>query len=451
MPLLDKNMTALVWFRQDLRLTDNPALYHASQESDNIILLYVLDESTPWPIGKAQRWWLHHSLHELKKQLKKDNITLTLKRGDAHHIILATCEQHHVSFMYWNRCYEPFSIERDTNIKNDLKSKGINVHSYNGSLLHEPWDILNKQGTYFKVFTPFWKTCCLTSVDTRILPKPKIKQKIVVAGDAIDDWNLLPTKPDWSTGFKQWHPGELQAQKQLNDFITERLQQYSHGRDFPALHTNSRLSPYLHFGEISPKQIWHTIKSLSVHEPHLENPAEYFLRELGWREFSYYLLYHFPSLPHENFKKEFDHFKWSHDMSRLSAWQKGETGYPIVDAGMRELWHTGYMHNRVRMIAASFLVKDLFIDWRHGATWFWDTLLDADLANNSMGWQWVAGSGADAAPYFRIFNPTLQSKKFDPQNDYINRWIPNLNNYPAPVVNHDKMRQLALEYYKKLK
>ena len=445
-------MTALVWFRQDLRLSDNPALYHAAKAHDDIILLYVFDDTTPWPMGAAQRWWLHHSLMALQKQLKKSNIALTLKRGDARKILLALCEQHHISAVYWNRCYEPDAIARDSKIKEQLKDKQISVQSYNGSLLHEPWQILNKQGSYFKVFTPFWTACCLSPIDATILPKPKLTQKTRVPSDNLDDWHLLPTQPNWAIDFsKHWQPGELHAHQQLNTFIEQQLQGYTTKRDIPASNATSYLSPHLHFGEISPKQIWHTIKSLEALQPHLENPGEHFIRQLGWREFSYHLLYHFPKLPEQNFRSEFDHFKWSTNKKLLTAWQQGNTGFPIVDAGMRELWHTGYMHNRVRMIAASFLVKDLLIDWRHGAAWFWDTLVDADLANNSMSWQWVAGCGVDAAPYFRIFNPTLQSKKFDPQHEYIRRWIPDLNNYPKPIVDHDEARKMALAYYKRLK
>lgn len=443
--------TAIVWFRQDLRLTDHPALHHAAREHDDVILLYILDDSTPWPMGRAQRWWLHHSLIALQKQLKKSQLILTLKYGNAHHILSSLCKTHKVTSVYWNRCYEPFIIERDTKIKKNLKNSGVDVHTYNGNLLHEPWEILNKQGTHFKVFTPFLKKSFLMPIEYTIYPKPLIKQQTLIDSDVLDSWKLLPTKPNWASDFDTlWTPGELGSQQQLDHFIENDLQEYSRNRDIPAINATSKLSPHLHFGEISPKQIWHAIKSITIQKPHLENSAEHFLREIGWREFSYYLLYHFPQLPEKNFKKEFDHFAWSNDQSRLLAWQKGETGFPIVDAGMRELWHTGYMHNRVRMIAASFLTKDLLIDWRHGAAWFWDTLLDADLANNSMSWQWVAGCGADAAPYFRIFNPMIQTKKFDPENAYIRQWIPDRKNYPDPIMDHDKARKIALAHYKML-
>lgn len=443
--------TAIVWLRQDLRLTDNPALYHAVRQHDDVILLYILDDSIPWSMGRAQRWWLHHSLTELQKQLKRYQVKLTLKSGNPQDILITICNLHQISSVYWNRRYEPFNIEHDTEIKKKLINLGITVHTYNGYLLHEPWEILNKQGNYFKVFTPFWRTASATSVSSHIYPKPSLKQQCIVDSDMLDDWKLLPHKPNWAVNFDTlWSPGELAAQKRLDYFIINLLQDYPKNRDIPAVDATSRLSPHLHFGEISPKQIWHAIKNISLQKPHLENSAEHFLRELGWREFSYYLLYYFPNLAEKNFKKEFDHFSWSSNTSHLKAWQRGNTGFPLIDAGMRELWHTGYMHNRVRMIVASFLTKDLLIDWRYGAAWFWDTLLDADLANNSMSWQWVSGSGADAAPYFRIFNPILQSKKFDPLESYIQRWIPDRTNYPEPIVDHATARKIALEHYHRI-
>lgn len=475
--------TALIWFRQDLRLTDNPALHNAVIENENILPIYILDETSPWAIGGAQRWWLHHSLISLQEQFKKHGLELILKKGNPQKILLAICQEEKINRIYWNRCYEPAVIQRDVEIKKKLTARNIKVQSYNGSLLYEPWEITNKQGGYFKVFSYFWKTCCCCLKHEKILAMPKFKnkfnQKKIIKSEKLEAWNLLPSTPDWASGFHHlWQPGELGAQKKLKYFISDLLVDYSIKRDFPGHQATSGLSPHLHFGEVSPRQIVSVIKPIENHTIILSAQCEHFLRQLGWREFSYHLLYHFPDFPEENFQKKFNHFPWSDHKNLLSCWQKGQTGYPIVDAGMRELWQTGYMHNRVRMIVASFLTKDLFIDWRHGAKWFWDTLLDADLANNSISWQWVAGSGVDAAPYFRIFNPVLQGEKFDPQGKYVRHWIPELSklpnkyihqpwkapqnileaagialgkNYPNPIVNHDLARREALSIYSKLK
>lgn len=465
--------TALVWFRQDLRLADNPALFHAATENDSIIPLYILDTTSAWSPGKAQQWWLHHSLVALQDQCKKLGLTLILKKGNPRQILLDICREQTITAIYWNRCYEPAAIERDSAIKIELVSQGIKVQSYNASLLHEPWQISNKQGDYFKVFTPYWNKCNQLPLNTTILPIPPLKQVSTLKSDDINAWNLLPSHPNWAQGFDAiWQPGELPAQQKLKQFTSELITDYADNRDFPEIDATSKLSPHLHFGEISPKQVWHRIKLAEVYDA---ISCEKFLRELGWREFSYYLLYHFPTLPSENFQPKFNTFAWADDQTSLSCWQKGLTGFSIVDAGMRELWHTGYMHNRVRMIAASFLTKHLLIDWRLGAEWFWDTLVDADLANNSMNWQWVAGCGVDAAPYFRIFNPILQGEKFDPNGVYIRRWVPELtalpkeyihqpweapdiiqqkagviigSDYPKPIINHSFARKRALERYR---
>jgi deoxyribodipyrimidine photo-lyase len=468
---------AIVWFRQDLRLTDNPALYYAAKQYSHILPLYILDENLPWSPGAAQQWWLHHSLHALQQQFKKLGLTLILKRGAPSKILLSLCKEHKIAAVYWNRCYEPAVIERDKSIEEDLNKNAIKVTSYNGSLLIEPWEISNKQGSYFKVFTPFYNQLNRQIIIGTPLPKPNLKRMNNIQSDQLSSWQLLPTKPNWAIGFERiWQPGELAAQEKLDDFIAQNLVNYTSDRDFPAKNGTSELSPYLHFGEISPKQIGHCIKQ------EVENTFSYqveqFLRQLAWREFSYHFLYHFPGFPEENFQKKFDYFTWATNKKLLNAWQRGQTGYPIVDAGMRELWSTGYMHNRVRMITASFLTKHLLIDWRKGAKWFWDTLVDADLANNSMGWQWVAGSGVDASPYYRIFNPILQGKKFDPDGQYVKQWVPELKqlsnkylhqpwqasskilkiaginlgkDYPKPVVEHDFARNRALQYYRKLK
>lgn len=466
--------TALVWFRQDLRLTENPAFFEACTQHDRVLPLYLLDGKNS-SLGAAQSWWLHHSLLALKDSLsKKFRLNLILRQGSPLDIILEFINTLSIDTVYWNRCYEPLTIERDKNIKTALKEIGIEVHSFNASLFHEPWTIHNKSNDFFKVFTPYWKTCRQT-----LFPKPvqeivKRPAGVDVVSDDLDQWGLVPTL-DWASQFPTvWTPGESGAKQRLESFIDHSLQGYQFNRDIPEKQATSYLSPHLHFGELSPWAILRAIENAKL-DAHCDlASADRFLSELGWREFSYYLLYHVPTLPSENFKHEFDAFPWQNDESLLLCWQKGMTGYPLVDAGMRELWATGYMHNRVRMIAASFLTKDLFIDWRRGADWFLNTLVDADLANNSASWQWVAGCGADAAPYFRIFNPVLQSQKFDPQGTYIRRWVPELvslgnniihapwesndatvlyNNlhYPRPIVNHHECRSKALNVYNELK
>ncbi|MBI2786475.1 MAG: deoxyribodipyrimidine photo-lyase [Legionella longbeachae] len=464
---------ALVWFRHDLRLNDNPAFIEASSHHQFVIPLYIYDKKNS-VLGGAQDWWLHHSLTSLNHSLMQLGLKLILRKGDPFEIILDLVKKISVSAVYWNRCYEPAAILRDKKIKATLLEGGIEVQSFNGSLLHEPWTIRNKNGDYFKVFTPYWKHCkqILNIQPARCLEHSP--SAIEVQSDVLGDWSLLPTIK-WAAQFsKYWTPGETGAQYKLHEFIEHHLNGYKKNRDFPIKNATSRLSPHLHFGEISPWTILRTIE-LAKLDPNCDlSSEEHFLSELGWREFSVYLLYHFPNLPYDNFRREFDAFPWQNDEQLLSCWQKGLTGYPIIDAGMRELWATGYMHNRVRMIAASFLTKGLLIDWRLGADWFLDTLVDADLANNSASWQWVAGCGADAAPYFRIFNPVLQSQKFDPDGSYIRHWVPELSqvesqsihapwesinsaqiylntNYPRPIINHHEARTTALSYYNQLK
>lgn len=467
--------TAIVWFRQDLRLQDNPAFFEACTQHDSVIPLYILDGKNN-VLGEAQAWWLHHSLQSLTRTLREQQgLSLVLRKGDPLTIILALVDLFSIDAVYWNRCYEPLSIERDKKIKSALQEQGTTVSSFNGSLFNEPWTIQNKSGDFFKVFTPYWRTCrqLLFSQPTKVLSRRQFIP-IEVTGDDLNDWGLLP-RLNWASQFSDcWTPGEAGAQQRLHNFITHHLYGYKTNRDIPEKQATSHLSPHLHFGEISPWCILNALEQAKLDPDCDLAGAEHFLSELGWREFSYYLLYHVPSLPHQNFKNEFDAFPWQNDEHLLICWQKGMTGYPIIDAGMRELWATGYMHNRVRMIVASFLTKGLFIDWRLGASWFLDTLVDADLANNSASWQWVAGCGADAAPYFRIFNPVLQSQKFDPAGVYIRRWVPelaSLNNdaihapwesvdsvsiyhqthYPKPIINHSEARAKALVYYKQLK
>lgn len=464
---------ALVWFRQDLRLNDNPAFIKACSHYQFVIPLYIYEEKNS-VLGRAQAWWLHHSLISLSHSLKQLGLNLILRKGDPLEIILDLVKSVSANAVFWNRCYEPTAISRDKKIKATLLEYGVEAHSSNGGLLHEPWTIRNKNDDYFRIFTPYWKHC------KRILNIPSPMQLmhlptgVEIQSDDLWEWKLLPNL-NWASRFADyWTPGEKGAQQKLDEFIEHHLNGYKKNRDFPIKNATSRLSPHLHFGEISPLIIVRVIE-LAKLDPNCDLiSAEHFLSELGWREFSIYLLYHFPNLPDHNFRGEFDAFPWHNEKQLLVRWQRGLTGYPLIDAGMRELWATGYMHNRVRMISASFLTKGLLIDWRLGADWFLDTLVDADLANNSANWQWVAGSGADAAPYFRIFNPVLQSQRFDPDGGYIRHWIPELSqlegqaihapwessncdniylntNYPKPVIDHHEARTRALSYYKELK
>lgn len=468
--------TALVihWYRQDLRVSDNPALSEAAKHG-TVIPIYILDDinSGNYAIGSAGRCWLHHSLVALNKQL---NQRLMVFRGDAVDILRSLCTQHNVKAVFWNRCYEPWRIRRDKAIKKMLRAMNVQATSYNGSLLWEPLHNLKADGSPYKVFTTFYKKGCLSSTAPIRPPLPK-PPSLKLANESIsevtiDDLQLLPHK-NWHSKFQtHWSTGEAGAQQTLETFIAESINRYKDGRDFPSANAVSRLSPYLHWGEISPHQLWYRI-SLHTDNEHIEHVK----RQLAWREFSYSLLFHFPTLVEKNLQTKFDAFPWQEHPQLLKRWQQGVTGYPIVDAGMRELWQTGYMHNRVRMIVGSFLVKNLLIHWRHGMQWFWDCLLDADLANNSVSWQWVAGCGCDAAPYFRIFNPVTQGEKFDPEGIYTRQYVPELSrldnkylfkpwsapasvlaragvrlgqDYPLPIVDLKTSRDHALSAFKSL-
>ena len=423
----------IVWFRQDLRLSDNPALHHAAETGAPIIPIYILDDENAGDdkLGGATRWWLHHSLDKLNESLSGH---LQFYSGKADEIIPQIIKDTDAETIYWNRCYEPWRIKRDKEIKTDLESQNITVKSFQASLLWEPWTVLKDDKTPYKVFSPFYKKGCLARSEQPRAPYPKpdnIEFHDVKSKTSLNDLSLLPTDIRWDQKMEQyWTIGEDGAQQRLHDFLDEGLNNYKDGRNEPSKANVSRLSPHLRHGEISPHQAWHATQERGTIEG-WERDRDHFLSELGWREFSYYLLYHFPTITWENLQPRFNNFPWlNEDNEDLERWKRGQTGYPIVDAGMRELWETGYMHNRVRMIVGSFLVKNMLTHWHKGEEWFWDTLVDADLASNNASWQWIAGCGADAAPYFRIFNPVLQSKKFDGAGIYIKQYCPELTKLP---------------------
>ncbi|HEV7370840.1 deoxyribodipyrimidine photo-lyase [Arenibaculum sp.] len=426
----------IVWFRQDLRLADNPALAEAARTGRPVLPVYVLDDDTPgtWRMGGAARWWLHHSLAALGRDLAALGCALVLRRGDPRAVLPALIREAGADTVFWNRRYEPFAIARDEAVKASLKAVGFTVRSFNAALLHEPWTVTTRAGGPCRVHSAFWRACLAKGDPPPPLPAPRKLLGAALPGDTLDAWRLLPDAPDWAGGLRAaWTPGEAGARQRLTDFLDGALEGYAARRDQPGLEATSRLSPHLRFGEVGPRQVWHAVLTASGVRGGRGGAAK-FLAELGRREFSYHLLYHHRGLPAVPLRPEFADFPWREDPEALRAWQRGATGYPLVDAGMRELWSTGWMHNRVRMIAASFLVKHLLIPWQTGEAWFWDTLVDADLASNAANWQWIAGCGADAAPYFRIFNPVLQGMKFDPEGDYVRRWVPELRGLPARHV-----------------
>jgi deoxyribodipyrimidine photo-lyase len=459
---------AIVWLRRDLRLADNPALHAACAAHDRVLPVYIHapDEEGAWAPGGASRWWLHRSLQALQAVLHGHHAELHLRRGDSLETLQALLKATGAEAVYWNRLYDPALVARDRRIKQALRAQGAQVHSFHGALWAEPWQIATQQDDPYRVFTPFWRNLRAQLPDASPLPVPSpLRGAQAEGGVSLASLALPPTIP-WDGGLADtWQPGERGAQALLELFADDAVGDYANGRDLPARHGTSRLSPHLHFGEISPRMI-HAGLQQRLAGRHVD--IEPYLRELGWREFAHHLLYHFPSTPTENFNPRFNGFTWARkDEARLERWRHGRTGIPLVDAGMRELWHTGWMHNRVRMVVASFLTKNLRQHWHHGAQWFWDTLVDADLANNSLGWQWVAGCGADAAPYFRIFNPVTQAQKFDPKGAYLARWLPELadvapalrhepwkdpallkrSGYPAPMVDLGESRKEALDAY----
>jgi deoxyribodipyrimidine photo-lyase len=445
-------MTTLLWFRADLRLADNPALANAVTRGEPVVPVFILDDedAQPWAPGGASRWWLHGSLEALDRDLRElGGPGLILRRGPAEAAIATLVAETGANAVVWNRRYEPWAVTRDARIKAALRAQGVEARSFNATLLCEPTDFANLQGQPYKVFTPFWKTLRATILPPVSIAAPKHLPPLAnaPAGDPLESWALRPTKPDWAGGLDVlWTPGEAGARARLDDFIASAMLAYRERRNLPGEAGTSRLSPHLHFGEIGPWQVWRATTTAAAAETGDPFPAgvETFLSELAWREFAAHLLFHFPTIPVAPLRPEYAHFPWRSDPAALIAWQKGLTGYPIVDAGMRELWATGWMHNRVRMIVASFLIKHLLLDWRDGEAWFWDTLVDADLASNAVSWQWVAGSGADAAPYFRIFNPITQGEKFDADGVYVRRWAPELARLPNSLI-HAPWTASALE------
>ena len=475
-----KQDVSIYWIRQDLRLNDNPAL-NASVKNGSIIPIYIVDDKNPGEhiIGAASKIWLYYSLQELNRQF--DN-KLIFSIGDPEEILSDLCKSEQINKIFWNRVYEPWGISRDKKIKENMKKEGVEINSFNGSLLWEPWQVLKNDGTPYRVFTPYYRRGCLNANEPRRpLQKPKKINYFEVKNFkslTVNQLNLLP-KHSWKEKIiNSWKIGEKAANARLNEFIENGLNDYKEGRNFPSKKNVSRLSPHLHWGEISPNTVWFKVWDLNQLGIKHQQDTDTFLSEMGWREFSNYLLFYFPELPRKNLQKKFDNFSWDDNPLFLKAWKEGKTGYPIIDAGMRELWSTGYMHNRLRMIVGSFLVKNLLLHWHEGEKWFWNCLVDANLASNSSGWQWIAGCGADAAPYFRIFNPVTQGLRFDANGDYIRKFVPEISllpnkflfnpweapddilekanlklgkNYPKPIVDIKESRQKALAAFAKLK
>jgi deoxyribodipyrimidine photo-lyase len=475
----------LVWFRHDLRLADNPALAAAAARGRVVpVFIWAPEEEAPWEPGAASRWWLHHSLEKLAAALAKAGAPLVIRRGPSRAALEGLAKEYAATHVAWNRRYEPAVVKRDTAIKQALTAAELIAESFNGGLLFEPVHVATKEGRPYQVFTPFWRALLGRQEPAEPVAAPR---KLVAAETVkgkptsvtVGDLALLP-EIDWAgTMRKTWSPGEAGAAKRLDAFLAAALATYGTERDRPDHEGTSGLSPHLHFGEISPRRVWHAVREAVGGTPaaKITGSPEVYLRELGWREFASHLLSHFPHTADAPLRADYAKFPWVKDPVGLRAWQQGRTGYPVVDAGMRQLWASGWMHNRVRMIVASFLVKDLRVTWLEGARWFWDTLVDADLAANTLGWQWAAGCGADAAPYFRIFNPTSQGLKFDPDGEYVRRWVPALSrlptdeihapaeadertleragvtlgrDYPEPIVDHAEARKLALEALKQV-
>ncbi|MDY8109793.1 deoxyribodipyrimidine photo-lyase [Fulvimarina sp. 2208YS6-2-32] len=472
----------VVWLRDDLRLDDNPALALAAETKRPIVPLVVLDEESDGvrALGGAHKWWLHHSLERFAASLRGIGSQLTLRRGKALDHVTQIVEETGATALFFNRRYDPASRAVDDAIEEALGGDVV-VERFTANILHDPENVQTKTGGYYKVYTPFWKNVSQSEPRDPMDPPKGLKQPDgFPKSDDLADWNLLPSKPDWSGGFSDlWEPGEKTAHERFETFCDDLLEDYHNGRERPRDDATTRMSPHLRWGEISPYRLWHSARTYSNRRKTIpEEAIKTFLQELVWRDFNYHLLFHFGALATDNFNDRFDTFPWRSSKQDLTAWQKGLTGYPIVDAGMRQLWQKGWMHNRVRMIVGSFLTKDLLIDWRDGERWFWDTLVDGDIASNTSQWQWIGGSGADAQPFFRIFNPITQSERFDKKGAYIRQFVPELRDmpdkhihapwkagrdvlekagvklgetYPEPVVDHSDARDRALSAYDEVK
>ena len=480
---MNDSSTAIVWFRRDLRLTDNPALAAACERAQHVVALYVHapDEEGEWRHGGASRWWLHHSLARLDASLRARGGALVLRSGNTLQALLAVAGETGARQVYWNRIYDPVLVARDTGIKAALNESGFECESFNAALLHEPWEVRTGAGEPYRVFTPFWRSCAarLDALPHPLPPPASIPAPATApSSQALDELHLLPSI-GWDSGLlAAWTPGEDAALDRIDAFAAGAVAGYPEGRNRPDHADTSRLSPHLHFGEIGPRQCVAALRNALVERPGAQGATEGFVRQLGWREFAHHLLHHYPHTATAPLDARFESFPWQPNAVWLEAWQRGRTGFPIVDAGMRELWTTGWMHNRVRMIVASLLTKNLRQHWLEGARWFWDTLVDADLPNNTLGWQWTAGCGADAAPYFRIFNPMLQNERYDPDRAYVRRWVPELaalpdnyihrpweapaavlaaagvelgRTYPGPIVDFRASRQAALDGYARVR
>lgn len=465
----------IFWVRNDLRLSDQPALTAAADAGRTVVPVFIWspDEDGDWPAGGARKWWLHHSLTAFAESLQDRGCTLIIRRGLAWEVLNELVEETSAKRVSFNAHYEPAIRKRDRAVKKSLEEAGVEVKTFNPSLLHHPDAVKTGTGGPYKVFSPFWKSLRRTVE----IPEPLGVAKFVphdasLESVSIEDLKLLPQIP-WDEGFaKAWAPGEQSAQGRLGAFLKNGVADYKEMRNRPDVDGTSRFSPYMHHGELSPRTIYHAVENYVADHPKARKGADVFLAEIGWRDFAHHVLYHFPETAEEPLQQKFQKMPWKFDEDGLKAWQRGNTGYPIVDAGMRQLWATGWMHNRVRMIVGSFLTKDQLMSWQHGADWFWDTLVDADLASNTLGWQWVGGCGADAAPYFRVFNPMTQGEKFDPNGEYIREWVPEIaelpnkylnrpweapddvldkagvtlgETYPEPIVDHSVAREAALE------
>jgi deoxyribodipyrimidine photo-lyase len=469
---MPKRKRAVVWFRKDLRLEDHPALSAALADGLEIIPIFIWDSkaSDIWRPGEASRWWLHQSLLHLRQSIDRLGGSILFLIGNPQEILSRVCRDYGASALFYGRCYEPSSLQLESSIERIFSASGIRCQSFNSNLLHEPWEVSNQSGKPYQVFTPYWRSARASVFTPPLAYSPSSLSFARPSSTSLESLNLLPENPWHNKLTPLWDVSKSGAKVLMNRLHSDIAPTYHSRRDFPADDGTSRLAPYLAWGNISPRQICSAV--LGLDSQNLQSVENKFLAQIGWREFSYHLLHYFPHIPDAPLREKYSRFPWRDDHASLNAWQQGKTGYPFVDAGMRQLWATGWMHNRVRMVVASFLVKHLLLPWRAGARWFWDTLVDADLANNTQGWQWTAGCGADAAPYFRIFNPIRQGDKFDAKGDYIRKWVPELKllpnsaihcpwtapetvlqaagvqlgiNYPKPIVNHFEARTRALK------